>query len=68
MKGLVVLFFFFISFLNTAQDQETHYSSWNTINIQKEINNKWSVNTELNFRRTNFLKDWEQFIIRPFIH
>ncbi len=51
-----------------AQNINTHYSSWNTIDIKKEINNKWSINTEFNFRRTNFLKDWEQFIIRPFVH
>lgn len=51
-----------------AQERETHYSSWNTINIHKKVNEKWSVNTEFNFRRTNFLRDWEQFIIRPFVH
>lgn len=58
-----------ISFLNvSAQSTETHFSSWNTININKKLNDKWSINTEFNFRRTNFLSDWEQFIIRPFVH
>lgn len=51
-----------------AQERETHYSSWNTINIHKKVNEKWSVNTEFNFRRTHFLRDWEQFIMRPFVH
>lgn len=68
MKSVVVALIFFASLTISAQEQETHYSSWNTINIQKQLDDKWSVNTEFNFRRTNFLEDWEQFIIRPFIH
>ena len=69
LKYIFVPLFIAFALLKTCgQEQETHYSSWNTINIQKKLNNKWSVNTELNLRRTNFLRDWEQFIIRPFIH
>lgn len=69
MKQFIIALFIAIPLLNvTAQDRETHYSSWNTIDINKKLNDKWSVNTEFNFRRTNFLRDWEQFIIRPFVH
>ena len=69
MKQLIIAFLLVIPFLNlNAQERETHYSSWNTIDINKKLNEKWSVNTEFNFRRTNFLTDWEQFIIRPFVH
>lgn len=51
-----------------AQEVEKYYSSWNTIDIGIKINDKWSVNSEFNIRRTDFLKKWEQFIIRPFVH
>jgi hypothetical protein len=51
-----------------SQENNTHNSVWNTINIHKKLNDKWSLSTELHFRRTNFLKDWEQFIVRPFVH
>lgn len=40
-----------------AQEQFSHVSSWNTIDIHYKLNDKWSVNNEMNFRRTNFLKD-----------
>lgn len=54
--------------LNAQETKKVHYSSWNTINIEKDFNNKWSVGNEFNFRRTNFLSNWEQFILRPSIH
>lgn len=69
MKQLIIAFLLIIPFfVLKAQERETHYSSWNTINIHKKVNEKWSVNTEFNFRRTHFLRDWEQFIMRPFVH
>lgn len=69
MKQFIIAFFIAIPLLNViAQEKETHYSSWNTVDIHKKLNDKWSVNTEFNFRRTNFLEDWEQFIVRPFLH
>lgn len=69
MKQFIIILFVIIPLLKaTSQDTKTHYSSWNTINIDKNITNKWSTNTELNFRRANFLTDWEQFIIRLFVH
>lgn len=69
IKYLGVLCLIIISFLKVnAQERETHHSTWNTIDINKKLNKKWSANTEFNFRRTNFLGDWEQFIIRPFVH
>lgn len=70
MKYVVSFLFICYSFnVNYAQENRaTHYSSWNTLNVEHDINDSWSANLELNLRRTNFLKDWEQFIIRPFIH
>lgn len=69
MRQLVItIFLIMFFFIVNAQEREIHYSSWNTIDINKKLNEKWSVNTEFNFRRTNFLRVWEQFIIRPFVH
>ena len=60
---------FILSTFAKAQDQKvTHFSSWNTLNVQKELNARWFVNSEFNLRRTNFQSDWQQFIIRPMIH
>lgn len=50
------------------ENRATHYSSWNTINVVYDIDDTWSTNVEFNFRRTNFLKDWQQFVLRPFVH
>lgn len=64
---LISISIFTISSVYT-QEKKKHYSSWNTINITKSFNNKWSINAEFDFRRTNFLKDWEQIILRPTVH
>ncbi|KAB8154847.1 DUF2490 domain-containing protein [Kordia sp. TARA_039_SRF] len=64
----LILLFILFSFTLNAQERKVHFSSWNTVNIHKKISRNWSVNAEFNFRRTNFLTDWEQFIIRPFVH
>jgi hypothetical protein len=41
MKQLIIAFFLVIPFFSlNAQDRETHYSSWNTIDINKKLNEK----------------------------
>ncbi|MDT0556187.1 DUF2490 domain-containing protein [Patiriisocius hiemis] len=45
----------------------THSSSWNTITVKANLNEKLFLKTEFNFRRTNFLQDWEQIVLRPSI-
>ena len=69
MKRLTIALLMIASTLYVnAQEVNQYYSSWNTTDIGVKINDKWSVNSEFNIRRTDFLKKWEQFIIRPFIH
>jgi len=52
-----------------AQEQkDSHSSSWNSFIPRVKIDNSFYTVSEFHFRRTNFLKDWEQFIIRPAIH
>jgi hypothetical protein len=54
----------------SAQEQriKRHSSSWNSFIPKVKINNSFYIASEFHFRRTNFLKDWEQFIMRPAIH
>lgn len=63
---LVVLLFFVVS-VRAQQEQFEHSSSWNTVAVKADINEKWFVKSEFNFRRTNFFQDWEQFVLRPSI-
>lgn len=42
----------------------THSSSWNTIIVKANLNEKLFLKNELNLRRTNFLQDWEQIVLR----
>lgn len=70
MRFFIILVFTVLTLYNAhAQDEnKRHYSSWNTINVVNKFNDQWVVNVELNARRTNFLRDWEQIVIRPFVH
>ncbi len=42
----------------------THSSSWNTLAVKANLNEKVFLKNEFNFRRTNFLQDWEQIVLR----
>lgn len=67
-KVLFALLIILPLYKTNAQELERYYSNWNAVDIGIKINDKWSVNSEFNIRRTDFLKKWEQFIIRPFAH
>ena len=54
-----------VQFISAQNENYSHNSSWNALTIEADINDKWSVKNELNFRRTNFLKNWEQLVLRP---
>jgi len=70
MKKITFLLFLIIS-INTICAQEVknnHHSSWNSIIPKINLTEQWHFTSEFHFRRTNFLTDWEQFIVRPSIH
>jgi hypothetical protein len=70
MKNICVAILLILVF-NQARAQEqkaNHSSSWNSFIPRVKIDNSFYIASEFHFRRTNFLKDWEQFIIRPAIH
>lgn len=47
------------------RENYSHSSSWNTFTVKADISENLSFKNEFNFRRTNFLKDWEQIVLRP---
>ncbi len=50
------------------ETKNSHYSSWNSIVPKMTFNKSFYIKSEFHFRRTNFLKDWEQLMIRPSVH
>ena len=61
---LIIVF----NFTNAQDNNASHFSSWNSFIPKVTIDNSFYITSEFHFRRTNFLKGWEQFIIRPAIH
>ncbi|PVW12825.1 DUF2490 domain-containing protein [Marixanthomonas spongiae] len=66
-NSLVIVFLIFAISLHAQQEQVDHYSSWNTLTIKAAINKNWFVKSEFSFRRTNFIEDWQQILLRPSI-
>ena len=64
----IVLLFCVIQLVNAQEQKVSHSSSWNSFVPKVKIDSSFFVTSEFHFRRTNFLKDWEQFVIRPAIH
>ncbi|PRP65920.1 hypothetical protein BST86_01860 [Nonlabens agnitus] len=63
---LVTLLLFTIS-VQAQRERYEHNSSWNTLSIKMDVKERLFVRSEFNFRRTNFIKDWEQIVLRPSI-
>ena len=58
-----------VSLFSYSQNSDIHsYSSWSTVIVDYNINTSFYLKNEVHLRRTNFLSDWQQFIIRPSIH
>lgn len=67
-KIQIVLLLCAINLVNAQEKKFTHHSSWNGIILKVKIDSTFYVSSEFHFRRTNFLKDREQFIGRPSVH
>ncbi len=66
-KIYYLLLFLVTTICSQAQTIES-YSSWNSIILDYKINNDFYLKNESHFRRTNFLENWQQILIRPSIH
>ncbi len=51
-----------------AQDKITYASNWKSLDVDRQLSNKWSASAELHLRNTFFLQDWQQVVVRPFVH
>lgn len=48
-----------------GQEIHEHTSSWNSVILKKNFGSQMFLRSELNFRRTDFLRQWQQIIFRP---
>lgn len=64
----IILFIIPITVFSQNPTTEKSYSSWSSLIIDYTINNKVYIKNEAHFRRTDFLKNWQQILIRPSIH
>lgn len=51
---------------NYAQTVSSN-GAWHTVVLKHNLNDKFVIKNELHVRRTQFYKDWQQFLIRPAI-
>ncbi|QTD37246.1 DUF2490 domain-containing protein [Polaribacter batillariae] len=65
---LIILFLIPVAVLGQSKTVKQSNSSWNTVILDYKINNKFYLKNEAHFRRTHFLDDWQQILIRPSIH
>ena len=65
-KGLLVLFIFLISFLNSLQAQsfQNQFGSWNIINVKLAVNSKWSLFFEPQLRSLSFYNQFHYYEIK----
>ncbi|WP_281777712.1 DUF2490 domain-containing protein [Croceibacter atlanticus] len=61
----IILVLFVYSTLFGQNEDFSHSSSWNTLSVKGNLNEKLFLKNEFNFRRTNFFQDWEQIVLRP---
>lgn len=67
MKKIIVGLLLAVPLLGMAQTKE-NYSSWNSLIVNYQLNDNLYLKNETHFRRTNFLSDWQQILIRPGVH
>lgn len=72
MKRTIILFYF-VGIATTLTSQNTRIIDFNSIGwynlfMTKKINDKWSIHLEYQWRRTNFITDWQQSLLRTGIN
>ncbi len=68
MKHILILLFIVPMAVCSQHSTDESHSSWNAVIVDYSINNNFYLKNETHFRKTNFLKDWQQFLIRPSLH
>ncbi len=67
MKKIIIYLFLSIPLFTIAQTKES-YNSWNSLIVDYKLNDNFYLKNEAHFRRTHFLSDWQQILIRPSFH
>ncbi|MBL7936495.1 MAG: DUF2490 domain-containing protein [Bacteroidia bacterium] len=67
------MLFYFVGIATTLTSQNTRINDFNSIGwynlfMTKKINDKWSIHLEYQWRRTNFITDWQQSLLRTGIN
>ncbi len=67
MKTIFYSLFFLFSSIVWSQTEES-YSSWNSLILDYKLNDSFILKNEAHLRRTDFLKNKQQLLIRPSMH
>lgn len=67
MKKIMMFMLLSVPLFTMAQTKES-YSSWNSLIIDYHLNDHFYMKNEAHFRRTDFLSNWQQILIRPSLH
>lgn len=65
MKRLILITFLISASVLGQTQSNSQFSSWNSLKLKGHLDSHFCLKSEFNFRRTNFLNDWEQIMIRP---
>ncbi len=68
LKSIITYLFALLIPASSLAQIKQEYSSWNSVIIDSQISEKFFIKNEVHFRRTHFLRDWQQFLIRPSLH
>ncbi|MDY8136148.1 DUF2490 domain-containing protein [Aquimarina sp. 2201CG5-10] len=68
MKKIAYILLLYLPLFCYSQKSGNEYSSWNSLILDYHINDHFYIKNEAHFRRTNYLSNWQQILIRPSIH
>lgn len=64
-KSLLLFFLSFFPFVAAAQEEDSDFCMYNSINVSKSFNDKWGIGLLSEHRVNNKLSSTEQFLLRP---
>ncbi|WP_103070089.1 DUF2490 domain-containing protein [Aquimarina sediminis] len=68
MKKIAYLLLYVPLFSFSQDSDNQHYSVWNSLIVDYHLNDELYVKNEAHIRRTDFVSNWQQILIRPSIH
>ena len=65
---MILFLLYAVNSIHGQEIKKVHSSSWNSFIPKLTLSEHWYLKSEFHFRRTNFVSDWEQLLLRPSIH